>query len=161
LWALKLIEYVPAVPVAGVPLSVPVSLPLSRKVTPLGKAPVSVRIEVGKPVVVRLNEPDVPTVKVALLALVIAGAWSTVSVKVCVASAPIPLCAVKVREYVPAVPAAGVPASFPVAGVNVTPEGRVPLSASVGAGKPVAVTVKVPAAPTVNMVLLALVMAAA
>ena len=32
-----------------------------------------------------LKEPDVPTVNVVLLPLVIDGAWSTVSVKLCVA----------------------------------------------------------------------------
>ena len=37
-----------------------------------------------------------------------------------------------------------------------TPLGRVPVSLSVGAGLPVAVTVKLPAVPTVNVVALAL-----
>ena len=60
----------------------------------------------------------------------------------------------------PAVPAAGVPLSTPVAGLNVTPLGNVPLSLSVtGVVKPVAVTVNVPAVPTVKVVLLGLVMA--
>jgi hypothetical protein len=36
-------------------------------------------------VAVTVNEPPVPVVKVVLLALVIAGAWFTVSVKFCVA----------------------------------------------------------------------------
>jgi hypothetical protein len=45
--------------------------------------------------------------------------------------------------------------------LNVTPEGRAPLSLSVGVGKPVAVTVKAPAVPTVNVVRLALVMVGA
>ena len=44
--------------------------------------------------------------------------------------------------------------------MNVTPEGNAPLSLSVGAGEPVAVTVKVPAVPTENVVLFALVIAA-
>ena len=35
-----------------------------------------------------------PTVKVVLAALLMAGAWSTVSVKVCVAAVPAPLLAV-------------------------------------------------------------------
>ena len=60
----------------------------------------------------------------------------------------------------PPLPAAGVPLSTPVVALNVTPLGRVPLSLSVGVGKPVVVTVKLPAAPTVKVVLLALVMAA-
>src|SRR5437879_11112196 len=41
----------------------------------LGSAPVSVRVGVGVPVVVTVNVPAVPTTNVALLALVIAGAW--------------------------------------------------------------------------------------
>jgi hypothetical protein len=41
--------------------------------------------------------------------------------------------------------------------VNVTPVGSAPLSLSVGVGVPVAVTVNVPAVPTANVVLLALV----
>ena len=58
----------------------------------------------------------------------------------------------------PAVPAAGVPLSNPVA-VNVTPDGNVPVLLKVGAGNPVAVTVNVPAPPTVKVVRLALVIA--
>jgi hypothetical protein len=46
-------------------------------------------------------------------------------------------------------------------GVNVTPVGRVAVSLSVGSGKPVAVTVKDPAVPTVKLVLLALVITGA
>ena len=40
--------------------------------------------------------------------------------------------------------------------VNVTPDGRAPVSLSVGAGEPVAVTVKVPATPSEKAMLLAL-----
>src|SRR5713226_572773 len=58
----------------GVPLSVPVPLPLSRKVTPAGKAPLSVMLGVGNPVVVTLNVPATPTWNVAAFTLVIAGA---------------------------------------------------------------------------------------
>ncbi len=58
-------------------------------------------------------------------------------------------------------PAAGVPLSTPVAAVNVTPLGKAPLSLSVGVGKPVFVTVKLPLLPTVNVVLFALVIAGA
>jgi len=42
-------------------------------VTPLGSAPVSVKEDVGKLVVVTVNVPAVPTANVAPLALVIAG----------------------------------------------------------------------------------------
>ena len=44
-----------------------------------------------------VNAPAVPTVNVALVALVIAGAWATVSVKACVAGVPTPLLALKVN----------------------------------------------------------------
>ena len=44
---------------------------------------------------------------------------------------------------------------------NVTPDGRAPLSVREGVGTPVAVTVNVPAAPTANDVLFALVIAVA
>src|SRR6266850_42883 len=145
-------------PDAGVPLSFPVPFPLSTNVTPLGNAPVSLRVGLGVPVAVTVNVPAVPTVNVVLLALVITGAVFTVSVKLCVALLPTPLLAVNVMEYVPAVPDAGVPLSFPVPfplSVKVTPPGSVPDSTRLGAGKPVVVTVNVPAAPTLNVVLLA------
>ena len=45
--------------------------------------------------------------------------------------------------------------------LRVTPVGRVPVSAKVGAGLPVAVTVKVPAVPTAKVVELPEVMAGA
>ena len=64
-------------------------------VTPLGSAPVSVSVGVGAPVVVTVKLPDVlPTVKVAVFALVIAGAWFTVRVKLWFAGLPTPLLAV-------------------------------------------------------------------
>jgi len=65
-------------------------------VTPLGSGPVSVTAGVGFPVVVTVKLPAVPTVNAVLLALVIAGAWFTVSVKLCVAAVPTPLFAVNV-----------------------------------------------------------------
>ena len=52
------------------------------------------------------------------------------------------------------------PARTPAAD-NVTPPGRAPVDAKVGAGAPVAVTLKVPAVVTVNVVVAALVMAGA
>jgi len=57
-----------------VPVSAAVPSPLSTKVTPLGKAPVSLRAAVGAAVEVTLKDPAAPTVKVVLLALVISGA---------------------------------------------------------------------------------------
>jgi hypothetical protein len=103
-------------------------------------------------------------VNVVLAALVIAGAWFTVSVKLWVAVLPTPLLAEIVRAYVPPVPPAGVPLNvavpFPLF-TNVTPPGRAPVSVSEGFGVPVVVTVNVPAEPTVKVVLPALVIAGA
>jgi hypothetical protein len=149
-----MMEYVLPVPAAGVPLRTHVVV---LNVTPAGSAPVSLNVGAGVPVAVTVNVPAVPTVNVVLLALVITGAVFTVSVKLCIAAVPTPLLAVKLMGYVPLVPAAGVPLRTPVAGVNVTPAGNVPVSANVGAGNPVAVTVKVPAAPTLKVALFALV----
>jgi hypothetical protein len=53
---------------------VSLSTPAELNVTPLGKVPVSVNVGDGYPVAVTVNEPDAPTVKLVLLALVIAGA---------------------------------------------------------------------------------------
>lgn len=53
----------------GVPPSTPVA---ALKVTPAGSVPVSLKVGVGKPVAVTVNDPEVPTVKVVLFALVIA-----------------------------------------------------------------------------------------
>jgi len=96
LLAVNVIKYGLPVPAAGVPLSVPVPFPLSVKVTPLGSVPDSLRLGAGKPVVVTVNVPAVPTVNVALLALVIAGGWPTVSVKLWLAGEPTPLLGVNV-----------------------------------------------------------------
>ena len=59
----------------------------------------------------------------------------------------------------PAVPAAGVPLRRPVLELKVTPVGSAPTSPITGIGNPVAVTVNVPAAPTMNVVLGVLVIA--
>src|SRR5258708_39955664 len=143
---------------AGVPLSVPVPLPLSWNATPLGKVPLSVMLGVGDPVVVTVNEPASPTWNVVVFALVIVGAWFTVSVKFCVAFGLTPFCAVKVIGNVPG--AVGVPLSVPVPlplSRNVTPAGKVPLSVMIGVGIPVVVTLNVPKAPTWKVVEFALV----
>ena len=62
--------------------------PLSAKVTPKFVLPVTVAVTV--------NEFIAPTLKVALLALVITGTKPTMRVKLCTALGPAPLCAVKV-----------------------------------------------------------------
>ena len=151
-------------PVAGVPVNVPVPLPLSTNVTPLGNAPTSVSEGVGVPALVTVNVPRVPTVNVVLLALVITGAVPTVRVKVCVAVVPTPLLAVKAMEYVPTLPDAGVPVSVSVPFaplVKVMPLGNAPVSVKVDAGKPAVITVNDPEVPTVNVAVLALVIVGA
>ena len=95
---MKLTEYVPPLPDAGVPLRVAVPSPLSLKVTPLGSAPDSVKDGVGKPVVSTVNDAEAPTANVVLLGLMMAGAWSTVKLKVWLAGEPMPLLAVNVSE---------------------------------------------------------------
>ena len=182
---------------------VPPSTPAEVKVTPAGSVPVSLNVGAGIPVAVAVKDPTAPTVNVVAAALVMAGAWLTVSVKFWVAFGVTPLVAVMVMGYVPPVLAAGVPLSTPDEKVtpagripvawkagagnppaenvtpagripvarkagagnpppeNVTPAGSVPVSLKVGEGIPVAVAVKDPAAPTVNVVLGPLVMAGA
>src|SRR5258707_11892208 len=151
------------VPVAvGVPLSVPVPLPLLRNVTPAGKAPLSVMLGVGNPVAVTLNVPAAPTWNEAAFALVIAGACLTVTVQLCVAFEITPFCSFYVMTNVPV--AVGVPLSVPVPLPllrNVTPAGKAPLSVMLGVGDPLVFTVNVPAAPTWNEVEFALVIAGA
>lgn len=64
----------------------------------------------------------------------------------------------------PALPDAGVPLRVPVPfvlPVKVTPLGSAPVSVKAGTGKPVVNTVNEAEAPTVNVVLLGLVMAGA
>ena len=156
LLAVIVIGYVPPVPTLGVPESTPLVL----SVTPLGRAPDSENVGAGKPVAVTVNEPAVPTVNVVLFVLVIAGAWLTVNVKLCVAFGETPLFAVIVMTYVPPVPAAGVPERTPAL-LSVTPLGSVPVSVNVGAGVPVAVTVNIPALPTTNVALFPLVITGA
>ena len=58
----------------------------------------------------------------------------------------------------PVVPAAGVPLSTPAV-VKFTPVGKGPVSLKVGTGNPVAMTENEPAAPNLNIVEAALVMA--
>ena len=83
------------------PVGVPESTPLLR----LRPIPDSValsallteKVGAGNPLAEKVNEPAAPSVKVAALALVNAGASPTVSVKLCVAAAPTPLLAVTVN----------------------------------------------------------------
>ena len=66
---------------------------MSTNVTPDGRAPLSVSEGVGTPVAVTVNVPAEPTANDVLFALVMTGAWFTVSEKACEASVPTPLCA--------------------------------------------------------------------
>ena len=85
--------------------------------------------------VVTEKDPAAPTVNVLLEALVMEGAWMTVSVNDWAALVPMPLAAWSPMLYVPV--AVGVPESvavpFPLEW-NVTPGGRVPDSVKVGVG---------------------------
>ena len=84
-------------PAAGVPASVAVPLPLFVNVTPVGSVPVRVTVAAGKPVVVMVKVPGRAAARTSsLFALVMAGAWLTVSVKLCCAGEPTPLVAVRV-----------------------------------------------------------------
>ena len=100
-----------------------------------------------------------PWVAVSDEALVMAGAWSTVSVKFCVAVPPV-LLAVNVRWYTPPCPTPGVPARvavpFPLS-VQVRPCGSAPASVMVGAGAPVVLTVKLNDDPSWRLLVAALV----
>src|SRR5271169_115280 len=66
-------EWLATVPSAGLPARVPVALPLSVKVTPPGRVPLTARVGVGEPVVVTGKVNVLPTVAVVLAALVKAG----------------------------------------------------------------------------------------
>src|SRR5580698_6744786 len=94
LLAVNVIGYTPPEAPAGVPEIVAVPSPLLAKVTPEGSAPLSETDAVGKPVEVTVKEPEVPVVNVVLEPEVMAGAWSTVSVKFCEAFGLTPLFAV-------------------------------------------------------------------
>jgi hypothetical protein len=140
--------YVPAAVVVPASVAVPFVV-FGVKVIPLGSVPELVIVEAGKPVVVTVKLKLAPEPAVAELALVNAGAWSTVSVNAW-AVVPAVLWAVNVIGYVPPAVAAGVPASVPVPSVfavNVTPAGNVPVDDSVGVGEPDVVTAKLNGVP--------------
>ena len=143
-------------PCVGVPESTPVVL---FRVTPVGSVPVSLKVGAGVPVAVTVKVPGLLLVNVVAFAEVMAGAAFTVKVKDCVASGLFPLVAVMVIGNVPAW--VGVPESTPVVLLRVTPVGSAPVSLKVGAGDPVAVTVKVPGLLFVNVVVFAEVIAGA
>ncbi len=142
----------------GVPARVAVPLWLSVKVTPVGRLD-QPHAGAGYPpaVAVKLNAD--PTVPVAVVALVNAGAWPTTRVNVCVAAGVTPLLAVIVNVVVPV--AVGVPemSAMPVpSSRNVRPAGNVPVSVITGVGEPVAVMATAPAALNVKSATAPLVM---
>ena len=92
--AVRVIGNEPVVEVA--PASVAVPSPLSTKLTPDGREPVSVRDGVGLPVEVTVKDPEDPEVKDVLADEVIAAVAVTVRVKDWVAGLPTPLAAVMV-----------------------------------------------------------------
>ncbi len=149
-------DVVVVIVLGGVPLSTPV---VAFKVAQVGR-PVALKVGAGVPVAVTVKLPNWVAVKVVVAALVMTGAWTTVSVKVCVAFGVAPLAAVKVMVNGDPVASGGVPLSTPVLGFRLAHEGR-PVALNVGAELPVPVTVKLFAWPRVNVVLLALVMVGA
>ena len=90
--ALMVKAYVPLEPTAGVPASVAVPSPLSVKVTPPGRGELPIDSDgVGTPVVVTVNDPAVPSVKVVVVAEETVAGVLTVSVKVVVCEAAVPV----------------------------------------------------------------------
>src|SRR5450755_1307485 len=142
---------------------VAVPFPLSVNVSVPGSVPDSVMAAAGYPVVVTVYVPATPVVKAAMLGLVMLGASLLVKVKLW-DTLPVPLVAViwigklppLLDWAVPAIVAVPLPLS-----VNEIPVGSAPVSVSAGAGSPVAVTVKLNAAPTIEDADAALVMAGA
>ena len=87
-------------------------------------------------------------------------ATATVSVKFCCADDPSEFFAVNFKGYVPSVPAAGAPLRTPVSLLKLTPDGKAP-TMSKEVAKLSTVTVKLPIVPSINLTLLAELMAGA
>jgi hypothetical protein len=75
-------------------------------------------------------------------------AWSTVKMTSWLAGDPMPLAAVRLIGYLPTLPAAAAPVYAGAALLNDRPEGMVPLSVTVGFGKPVTPTAIATETPT-------------
>ena len=88
------------------------------------------------------------------------GVGFTVTVRFCTALGFTPLAAVTVIVKGDPAVVGGVPLRRPVTGSRLAHDGK-PVALKVGAGKPVAVTAKLPAWPTVKVVLLELVIVGA
>jgi hypothetical protein len=152
--ALNVSGKLPSLAEVNDPPSVAVPLVPGVKVTPAGSVPDSVKVGVGVPVAITVNDGTWPTVNAVDVKEVNAGAEVTVSVNAWVV-VPLPLVALMVKLYTPAAteeaPASVAVLVVPlVAGsVKVAPAGRLePVArAMVGAGPPLAVTVKLKAVP--------------
>lgn len=142
------------------PENVAVPFVKAVNVIPDGRVPAVLAIAgVGTPLADTVNVPAEPIVKVALVALVNAGATPATTVRVKLWFAvPLLFWAVMPSELV--LGAVGVPLIVAVPlplSTKVTPEGSAPDTVSAGLGLPVVVTVKVLSAPTANVALVALV----
>jgi hypothetical protein len=128
---------------------------LSVNVTVFGSIPVSLRVGVGDPVVVTVNVPAVPTVKVALFALVIAGPPVTVSVAAFELTLPTEL--VNTARYWYPFCGNVTPGSVSVVDVapltllNVAPLSVLTCHCTVGAGFPLAEAMKVAVPPAATV----------
>ena len=143
---------------AALPDRVPAPPPSSEKLTPAGRSPL-LSLGAGKPLAPAIAVNARPAVSLTVVAVVKAGALSTISTNAWLV-VPVPFLAVKVSGNDPA--AVGVPDRVPVPfrlSVKVTPVGRPPARPSVGAGVPVVVTLKLKALPSVTVAAAALVMA--
>src|SRR5271156_3647796 len=99
------------------------------KVTPGGSVPTSERVGAGKPVAVTVNVPGSLNTKLAAAGLVIAGDWRTSMLNAWVASL-VGSVAVRVSEYSPPAPRAGVPLKVAVLlalSTRLIPAGRAPI----------------------------------
>ena len=146
----RVTAYVPLVPASGVPEMAPVA---ESKERPAGKLPSRLNVGTGKPPVVIVYVPGVPMVKVAVAAPLKLDASWMVSVMSCRASGGTPLLTSTPSTCSPPVPAAGVPWSWAVATLKLTPAGRVPLRLNELSGLPVASSWNEPTSPTVKVTL--------
>ncbi len=156
---LKVFEAVPAMFVAvtvklygpavvGVPAMTPV---VGFKESPTGSEPaVTAKVGAGLPVALSVVDAGAPTVRAGMDPLMVGatGAGATVPLKVFEAE-PAMFVAVTVNQNGP--PVVGVPEMTPVVGFNVNPVGSSPaVTAKVGAGLPLPMSVVDAGAPTVN-----------
>ncbi len=135
-------------------------------VTPAGSVPVKLKSEAGDSGIVRMPKLlFVPTTKVVLFTLVKYGSGVTTDkVKVCVAAGATPFVAVMVKEKLAGVPESGKPTRVAVPSVLSMKEsqlGSVPEVFNEAVGVPIVRTVKIDSAPTIKLVLAAVVIVGA